>query len=346
MSEKEILKEILSLRNTTITPPTLQDMQITPAVIDAIYLWAKQIAEGGSLASYIPELALIDESKRAISIADLYNNHIDIGNGSETIISFQSVIKPFLYIYALENGLSPDTISFIEPTAQHFNADPILQPESHRNRPGHPLNNAGAISSAGAISDFNDFLLFMRNLTDNPQLQVIETIYKSEMENNSNNRAIAYRLVATGRFDSMQQGEKALEHYTRACAIGVTPNQVVKAALVLASGGIKRNKQIINPNHIVRTINVMNSYGLYENTGEISLLAAGARALSCKSGVIGLIMNVAPGRGAFCTYSPLLDKPGNSLFGKYALIPLNNLLAAPAAMRLSVDEILHCIHRL
>ena len=313
MSNKELLKEILSLRNTTITSPTLKEMQITPSVIESIYKWAESIAAGGTLASYIPELATVDSSKRAISIADLYHNHINIGSGSDTIISFQSVIKPFLYIYALEQGLQPDTISSIEPTAQHFNADPILQPDSHRNRPGHPLNNAGAISSAGAIDDFSNFLAFMRTLTENPELEVIEPIYRSEMATNSNNRAIAYRLVATGRFQTMKQGEKALDFYTKACAIGVKPHEVVNAALVLAAGGIKNGKQIINPNHIVRTINVMNSYGLYENTGEISLLAAGARALSCKSGVSGLIMNVDPGRGAFCTYAPLLDKTGNSL---------------------------------
>ena len=163
------------------------------------------------------------------------------------------------------------------------------------------------------------------------------------MNTNSNNRAIAYRLVATGRFQTMQEAEQAVNHYTRACAIGGMPQDVLQAALTLAAGGMTEGKQVINPNHVVRAINVMNSYGLYENTGEISLMAAGARALSCKSGVSGLIINVDPGRGAFCTYSPLLDAAGNSLFGKYALIPLNNRLAAPAAMRLSQKEILNIL---
>ena len=144
----------------------------------------------------------------------------------------------------------------------------------------------------------------------------------------------------------MQEAESAHNYYTRACAIGGTPEDILQAALTLASGGVIAGKQIIDPNHVVRAINVMNSYGLYENTGEISLMAAGARALSCKSGVSGLIINVDPGRGAFCTYSPLLDAAGNSLFGKYALIPLNNKLAAPAAMRLSEKEILNILQEL
>ena len=163
------------------------------------------------------------------------------------------------------------------------------------------------------------------------------------MATNANNRAIAMRLVATGRFSTIEDGMRALDNYTRACAIGVTPAEITAACVVLARGGKIDGEQVISENHIVRAINAMNSYGLYERTGEISLLAAGVRALSCKSGVGGLIINIDPGRGAFTTYGPRLDAAGNSAFGKYALIPLNNLLAAPYAMRLSANEIINTI---
>jgi glutaminase len=225
----------------------------------------------------------------------------------------------------------------------HFNTDAVLQPESQKSRPGHPLNNAGAISSSGAIDHFDDFLAFMRRLTGNDQLAVLEDVYLSEMATNANNRAIAMRLVATGRFATIVDGMRALDNYTRACAIGVTPAEITRACIVLARGGKIDGEQVIHENNIVRAINAMNSYGLYERTGEISLLAAGVRALSCKSGVGGLIINIDPGRGAFTTYGPRLDAAGNSAFGKYALIPLNNLLAAPYAMRLSADEIINTI---
>ncbi|HCT30654.1 MAG TPA: hypothetical protein DIW31_07935 [Bacteroidales bacterium] len=150
-------------------------------------------------------------------------------------------------------------------------------------------------------------------------------------------------MAETGRFANRKEAEKALEFYTMACAIGVTAHDTTNACLVLANGGRKNEQQIIKEDNIVRTINAMNSYGLYERTGEISLLAAGARALSCKSGVGGLLINIDPGRGAFCTYGPKLDSAGNSVFGKYALIPLNNLLAAPNAMRLSSEEIIRSL---
>ncbi len=339
----QLLQTILDNQKRVPQTLSLADMGVTSDIVNQIYDWAQPHVEEGELANYIPELANVDSNKSAIVIADLFGNQITAGNGLDVKVSIQSVVKPFLYIFALETGLAPSDISYIEPTAMHFNTDAVLQPESHKSRPGHPLNNAGAISSAGAIDDFNAFLEFMRRLTGNPQLAVLEDVYLSEMATNANNRAIAMRLVATGRFETIVDGMRALDFYTRACAIGVTPAEITRACVVLARGGKLDGAQIINENNIVRAINAMNSYGLYERTGEISLLAAGVRALSCKSGVGGLIINIDPGRGAFTTYGPRLDAAGNSTFGKYALIPLNNLLAAPYAMRLSADEIINTI---
>lgn len=342
--QKGILQEILDSRTQAQHSLTLEDMGITPILVQKIYDWARDYASDGHLADYIPELARVDDSKTAIVVGDLLGNQVAVGNGLDVVASIQSVVKPFLYIFALERGIAPRDISYIEPTALHFDTDAVLQPESQRRVPGHPLNNAGAISSAGAIRRWDDFLAFMRQLTGNRTLDIIQDVYSSEMATNANNRAIAMRLVATGRFKTIAEGEQALDFYTRACSIGVTAKEITHACIVLARGGIDDcGHRTVNENNVVRAINAMNSFGLYEQTGEISLLAAGVRALSCKSGVGGLIINIDPGRGAFCTYGPRLDSAGNSVFGKYALIPLNNILASPYAMKLTADEIIKTI---
>ncbi|MGE0076919.1 MAG: glutaminase [Bacteroidales bacterium] len=339
----DILKQILESRKHLASNPSLQEMGVTQDLLETVYEWSNNMASYGELASYIPELTNVDASKTAIVIGDLNKNILAVGNGINVKVSIQSVIKPFLYIYALEKGVPASQISFIEATALKFNTDAVMQPDQRKNLPGHPLNNAGAISSAGSIDNFNDFLNFMQMLTDNANLKVMVNVFESEMQTNDNNRAIARKLTETCRFPDQVQSNKALEYYTKACAIGVTAYDITKACLVLANGGRKNGQQIIKEDNIVRAINAMNTYGLYEHTGEISLLAAGARALSCKSGVGGLIINVDPGRGAFCTYGPKLDTAGNSVFGKYALIPLNNLLAAPNGMRLSSEEIIRSL---
>ena len=162
----------------------------------------------------------------------------------------------------------------------------------------------------------------------------------SEMATNANNGAIAYRLVAVGRFHSKEQADKALENYTRACSIGVTVKDLLYASLVLASGGfdLSTNERLVSEDASVRVMNAMNSFGMYEETGRVTLLVAGARANTCKSGVGGYIINTNPDVGAFVTYNPLLNKAGNSVYGLNAMIPLNELLASPGMVRLSIEE--------
>lgn len=343
--QEKLLKHILESRRSQVHSPTLTEMGITIDLLNEVYVWANNMASYGELASYIPELTKVDPDKSAIVIGDLNRNIISVGNGVSIEVSIQSVVKPFLYIFALEMGVPANQISFIEATALKFNTDALMQPDQRKNLPGHPLNNAGAISSAGSIAVFEDFLNFMRMLTSNPELKVLDNVFESEMQTNGNNRSIAQRLLETGRFSNEESSDKALEYYTKACAIGATAYDITNACVVLANGGRNGDQQIIKEDNIVRAVNAMNTYGLYEHTGEISLLAAGARALSCKSGVGGLIINVDPGRGAFCTYGPKLDSAGNSVFGKYALIPLNNLLAAPNGMRLSSEEIIRSLSK-
>ena len=343
-----LLKEILELTDDNqekdTKTPSLETMGMTQEAVDAIDAWARSKTNYGKPAGYIPELLKYDIKKTALAVGDLHGNILTAGNATTQKASIQSVIKPFLYAYALEKGTPPDEISSIEATSLQFNVDQVLQPNSGMTRPGHPLNNAGAISSAGSIEDFDNFLDFMKDMTGSKDLSIIEDIYKSEASTNFNNRAIMYRLVETGRFKTDTLGVKALDNYTKACSIGVNSIEMLNASLVLARGGTDADgKRLISLNNCVRTINVMNSFGLYENTGTLSLLASGTRALSCKSGVGGIIINIDPFRGASCSYNPLLDISGNSVYGKISLVILNHLLSSPNAMRLDDSETLNLI---
>ncbi|MEE9323379.1 MAG: glutaminase [Candidatus Aenigmarchaeota archaeon] len=347
MNIKELFEKIGETRLTEEVPkgPTLKDMNVTQETIGLIDTWAKEMTRYGILATYIPELKKVNPDLTAIAVGDLYGNELVVGDGKEVVVSMQSVIKPFLYIYALNKGIPPEDISGTEPTALPFYDDKILRPKLHLKKAEHPLNNAGAISSSIAIDDFEDFLAFMRILTRNSKLNTLKNVFESEMKTNDNNRAIANRMVAEGRFKNAKEGERALRNYTQACSIGMNARDALRACLVIASGGvgISDNKRLFDRNHAVRVMSAMNSFGMYERSGLFSLLVAGSRANTCKSGVGGIIININPGVGAFVTYSPLLDSVGNSVYGSYAMIPLNNLLAAPGAMRFDIDETLRSL---
>ncbi|MCX6821177.1 MAG: glutaminase [Candidatus Aenigmarchaeota archaeon] len=319
--------------------PTLKGMNITKRTITLIDRWAKKMTTYGMLATYIPELKNVNKDLTAIAIGDLHNNRVIVGTGSKIKVSAQSVIKPFLYLYALEKGVSPENIAGMTATFMPFYTDRILRPELKMKIPDHPLGNAGAISSAAAIKNFDDFAEFMSKITGNPNIKILDKIFESEFEVNSNNRAIANRLVSSGCFKNTGEGERAYTNYTKACSLGLTVDDALNASLVLASGGVRiqNNKRIAKMNNAVIVMSAMNSYGLYEQSGLISLIVSGARANTSKSAVSGLIININPGEGAFVTYSPLLNSKGNSVYGLYASIPLNNLLALPGGMRLDVD---------
>ena len=159
------LLKIVSKNSEKFMPtPTLKEMGITQEIIDLVDKWAKSKTNYGKPAGYIPELLKYDIKNTALSIGDIHGNIITSGNAIDLKISIQSVIKPFLYLYALEKGNSPDEISSIEATSLQFNVDRVLQPNTEITRPGHPLNNAGAISSSGAIDDFDDFFKFHESI--------------------------------------------------------------------------------------------------------------------------------------------------------------------------------------
>lgn len=339
MKIEELYKKV-NWRSFDKKYPTLKEMGITEDIITAIDNWASNETRYGILATYIPELKKANPDLTAIAIGDLCGSRIIIGSGSRILVSAQSVIKPFLYLYALENGTPPGVISGFEPTALSFKSDRILRPDLELKTAEHPMNNAGGISSAGEIDDFNDFLKFMRKLTGNSNLKILKNVYDSEMNTNHNNRAISNRLVASGRFKDSKQGLQALSNYTKGCSIGMTVSDLLTACLVISSGGYDANhKKIVKRNNVIRVMTAMNTFGMYEESGKITLLVAGARANTTKSSVGGLIINISPEAGAFVTYSPLLNSRGNSVYGIHAMIPLNSLLAKSRSLRLSVDQI-------
>jgi glutaminase len=222
MEFKELMKNIGSEGYVNQFKNTLKSMKITDEAIITIDTWAKEMTSYGMLATYIPELKKVNKDLTAISIGDLHGNTIIVGKGSKIEISAQSVIKPFLYLYALEKGIPAQSIAGMEATAKPFHTDGILQPELNLKAPEHPLNNAGAISAAGAIENFDDFIDFICRLTGNPSISLLHDVFTSEFKVNNNNRAIASRLVASGRFKNAAMGDQAYMNYTKACSLGLT----------------------------------------------------------------------------------------------------------------------------
>ena len=125
------------------------------------------------------------------------------------------------------------------------------------------------------------------------------------------NRAIGYLL----RTNAVIKDNVAavLDVYFRQCAILVTARDIAVMAATLANRGVNpvTGEQVMTPYAISRTLSVMTSSGMYDYAGEWIYRVG----IPAKSGVGGGILAALPARLGLGSYSPKLDKHGNSVRG-------------------------------
>jgi glutaminase len=104
-----------------------------------------------------------------------------------------------------------------------------------------------------------------------------------------------------------------LEAYFRQCAVLVTARDIAVMAATLANRGVNpvTGEQVVTPYAISRTLSVMTSSGMYDYAGEWIYRVG----IPAKSGVGGGILAALPARLGLGSYSPKLDKHGNSVRG-------------------------------
>jgi glutaminase len=268
---------------------------------------------GGEVASYIPELSKADPDRFGISLATLDGHVYEVGD-TRVPFTIQSMSKPFVFALALDSlGASRvENVIGVEPSGDPFNSI-RLNAENH---PFNPMVNAGAIACSGLIHEAKGASAFehiRRELSRfaGRDLDVDDAVYASESTTGDRNRAIGYLLrtnsVITDNVASV------LDVYFRQCAILVTARDIAIMAATLANRGINpvTGEQVTTPYAIARTLSVMTSSGMYDYAGEWIYRVG----IPAKSGVGGGILAALPARLGLGSYSPRLDKHGNSVRG-------------------------------
>ncbi|MBQ8688986.1 MAG: glutaminase A [Clostridia bacterium] len=288
--------------------------------LDKALAECRKFTSEGTVASYIPELQKARYD--ALGICIMTENEILAVGDCDEKFTMQSVVKPMILLLALmDNGLEKvrDLVG-VEATGKPFDtfnySDRALT-GAHIN----PMVNAGAIALLTLINGdsyaekFDRLLSLTRTLADNPSLEVDEAVYLSESQTGSKNRALAYMLKAYGMISC--EVEEVVDIYFRACSIKVDCRDLARIALVLSRKGRdpKTDKQLF-PAEFAGCVNaILSICGMYDGSGEFALNVG----IPAKSGVGGGIMAVVPSRMGIGTYSPALDKKGNSRAGVKAL---------------------------
>ena len=274
---------------------------------------------GGQLASYIPELANIKPDLFAISYVDVHGHQISIGD-CESLFTLQSTSKPITYSLALQLKGEEFVHSKVgvEPTGEAFNSIIELEEKSHR--PFNPMINSGAIATTSLIEgiDFNSKLELILNHFEKfvgHKLTIDEKVFASEKNTAHRNRAIAHLMKHFEVIDS--DIEETLDLYFKQCSILVNCNDLAMIAGTMANRGIqpKTRQQVMSADHVVQTLSLMFSCGMYDTAGEWAFRVG----LPAKSGVSGALFVVVPGQFGLAVYSPRIDEHGHSVRGRKAV---------------------------
>lgn len=267
----------------------------------------------GQVADYIPELSKADPAHFGISLATLDGHVYEVGD-SKVPFTIQSLSKPFVFALALDTlgAARVEGAIGVEPSGDPFNSI-RLNAENH---PFNPMVNAGAIACSGLIHEAKgdgafDYIREALGRFAGRALGFDGAVYASESATGDRNRAIAYLLrtnaVLRDRVDAV------LDVYFRQCAVLVNARDIAVMAATLANRGVNpvTGQQVMTPYAISRTLSVMTSSGMYDYAGEWIYRIG----IPAKSGVGGGILAALPARLGLGSYSPKLDKHGNSVRG-------------------------------
>ena len=150
----------------------------------------------GEVATYIPELSIVDPSLFGICLATVDGAVYEAGD-TRAPFTIQSMSKPLTYGLALER-LGTEAVRQrigVEPSGDAFN-EISISPET--GMPRNPLINAGAIACAGLVaSDADDpygLLVDTYSRYVGHPLELDEAVYRSESDTGHRNRGMAHIL--------------------------------------------------------------------------------------------------------------------------------------------------------
>lgn len=271
----------------------------------------------GAVATYIPELAKVDITKFGIHLLDKDKNSYSAGN-STTPFSIQSISKVLSLSLALSHiGEKLWERVDVEPSGDPFNHLSLLELEN--GIPRNPLINAGAIVVADVLVSVldnpkKDFLEFIRNIANDSSINYNEEVAKSEKATGFRNYAAANLLKSYKNLHN--DVEEVLDFYFHQCALEMTCQQLARTFFLFSNRGhCLRDQKHLSINQVKRINALMLTCGFYDEAGEFAFEVG----LPGKSGVGGGIVALLPNHFTVATWSPGLNKKGNSKLGMEVL---------------------------
>ena len=151
------------------------------------------------------------------------------------------------------------------------------------------------------------------------ELKLDEKVRDSELQVSDRNLSLAHMLR---NYDIIQdEAHDAVSTYVEQCSIKVTVRDLAVMSATLANGGTQpvTGEKILDADVCRLTLSVMSSAGMYDGAGRWMAEVG----IPAKSGVSGGLLGTLPGQLGVATFSPRLNKEGNSVRGVDALTLLS-----------------------
>ena len=283
-------------------------------IIENAYNLIKPLKDQGNLATYIPELANVNPAKFGVHMTKVDGTHFGIGDYEEKF-SIQSIAKVLSLALAVKFlGEKIWTRIDVEPSGTKF--DSLLLLETYKGIPRNPFVNSGAIVICDILISHlenarEEFLEFVRDLSDIPDLTYSDKIADSEKATGYRNVALCNFIKSFGNIKN--EPADVLDFYFDMCSLEMTCQQLSYTFGFLANGGkkLKDSKKIITSSQAKRINALMLTCGFYDESGEFAFKVG----LPGKSGVGGGIVALYPNNFSIAVWSPKLNKHGNSFKG-------------------------------
>jgi glutaminase len=283
-------------------------------ILESTYQKILKLKNEGAVAQYIPELAKVNPDQLGISLITKKGNSYQCGD-SQIRFSIQSVAK----VLSLSLVLSKigdelwDRMDF-EPSGNAFNS--LVQLESENGIPRNPLINAGAIVVCDIIYSLfkhpkEALLEYIQMVSGIKKIEYSSAIALSERVTGYRNYALVNFIKSFGNIKN--DCEQVIDLYFHLCSIEMSCEELAFTFGYLSNQGkqLQTQKEIVTPIHAKRINAIMQTCGFYDEAGEFAFKVG----LPGKSGVGGGIVAILPNSYTIATWSPALNKHGNSYRG-------------------------------
>jgi len=294
------------------------------ALVNRVHAKYRPLSDG-EVATYIPELSKANPDDFGVCLVTS-DGRVFAAGDCDRPFTIQSISKPFTFGMAIDELGQERVLQRVgvEPSGDAFNS---IELQAGSNRPFNPMVNAGAITitallqaqhGAGALGH----LLDRFSAIAGRRLEVDQAVYESERRTGHRNRAIAHLLLNFGIVH--EQAEAALDLYFQQCSILVTCRDLAMMGATLSNMGCHplTGTPALNITSVKDVLSVMFTCGMYDYSGQW-VYRVGVPA---KSGVAGGVVAVVNRQLGIGTYSPRLDRFGNSARGIEACADLASQL--------------------